>query len=162
MRFGSTAFALILLVLVPSFRPAGAATATASFGVSVTVVDTCLIFPSSMGIGSYTRRPASAASAVSVNCLRSTPYVLGIRSSQATIPTLAPERVSSAGLEFAGGTFDLSFERIGSCGRIADTDLPSNFGGNSAMELSRIAQIPAEEYAMASADADSVTVTVTY
>jgi len=160
MRSAQTIVALSFLVLATAFRPAVAATASVSFGVSVTVQDACLASASSIGSASLTSAPISAASAVSVNCARSTPYILGLSSELTPGLTVAPQRVATPAWELLGSTLTAGNERIGSCGRTADTETLADEG--SAPSFSLLAQIPAEQYAATGAYADSVTISVTY
>ena len=166
MRSVLSIFVSSFLAVVPALMPAGAATASASFSVSVTVVDTCLIAPSqisptSISVGGYFETSFNASSAVSVNCLHSTPYTLALRSELAQNPTTASLRVVGAGWEMVGSTLGPGRERTGNCNHISDTEM-MNAPGDFVSALSPIAQIPAGQFAAAGAYEDSVTVTVTY
>jgi spore coat protein U-like protein len=74
MKYASLAFALGFLALGLASRPALAATSTASFSVTVTVVSSCQVSAPATASGTYTGTRANAATPVSVACTNHTPY----------------------------------------------------------------------------------------
>ena len=82
MKYVLFAFALGFLASGLASRPVLAATHTASFGVTVTVADTCLTAAMPPASGIYPASAANPASAVSVHCVIGTPYTVIFRAAQ--------------------------------------------------------------------------------
>lgn len=91
MKRLSVAFALVLLGAGTASKPAPAATSTASFTVSATVVSMCQASPPSAAAhGTFAASMTNAASAVAVTCTLPTPYSVVARAaviSEAGAPT---------------------------------------------------------------------------
>jgi spore coat protein U-like protein len=87
MKHASIVSGLVLMMLGLAFRPALAATSTASFNVTATVVDTCSIGSTSATFGAYVAAMADPTSAVSVQCILKTPYNVSLRAGQAAAIT---------------------------------------------------------------------------
>ena len=94
-RLFLNAFACFTLVL--ACIPAAATTASASFGVSVTVQATCTVsvFPSHFG--AYSGAIQNAASSVSINCSNSIPYNVGSNAGLAPGVTVSTRQMISPG-----------------------------------------------------------------
>jgi spore coat protein U-like protein len=91
MRFGTYAFALSLSVSGLVVNQAYAATASASFSVTATVVDRCNVSANSVTPDSYTTLRNDARSAVSVACDLSSPYTVELTAGTgAAVTTVVP------------------------------------------------------------------------
>ena len=80
MRISPKLLAFIFGFLVSglTLRPALAATATATFTVSATVVSGCQATPNTQAFSSYAAATTNATSTISVTCTQSTPYVVSL------------------------------------------------------------------------------------
>jgi spore coat protein U-like protein len=102
MKIASTVVALA--VLASCLVSACAATATSSFAVTVTVVNSCRASASAMTFGSYADAVANATSSVSVTCSSATPYNVGLSArlaNGATVPAQVTTGSSPAVLGYA-------------------------------------------------------------
>jgi spore coat protein U-like protein len=102
MKYFTLAFALGFLASALASRPVLAATQTASFSVTVTVVSSCQISAPAIAPGSYTAARANPTSPVSVNCTMPTPYNVSYRTDPAPSVTVTTRK--SASPETAPGT----------------------------------------------------------
>jgi spore coat protein U-like protein len=85
MKHWPVTFALALLGAGLASKPAKAATATASFAVSATVVSSCQASPpSATTYGSFAATLANAASPLAVTCTLPTPYSVVARAAVAS------------------------------------------------------------------------------
>jgi spore coat protein U-like protein len=105
MRLNPTlsVMALGVLALGLALRPALAATATASFTVSATVVSGCQATPNTQSFKSYTAATANATSTISVTCDRPTPYVVSLDSTVAPSESATIGKVTGSGSALPGG-----------------------------------------------------------
>lgn len=74
MKYLTLTFALGFLASAQASRPALAATITASFSVTATVISSCQVAAPVTASGTYTATRANITSSVSVTCTNSTPY----------------------------------------------------------------------------------------
>ena len=156
MKSASFAVALGLLLSGLGLRPAFAATATASFGVTATVQSACQASAPSTAFGSYATPERSA---VSVSCTIPTPY--NVSSSAEVTTGSIPEMTSSAKtlLHYSllpKFSHTVNRGQMASTGTLARTD-------NGSVRSSAIVGRSAQAWRVVSgAFADAITVTVTY
>jgi len=102
MKRLSVAFALVLLGAGTASKPAPAATSTASFTVSATVVSSCQASPPSAAAhGTFSASMTNAASAVAVTCTLPTPYSVVARAVVASEAGAPTRRTTAAGSGFS-------------------------------------------------------------
>jgi spore coat protein U-like protein len=97
MKCSSVAFVLGLLGAVLASKPAPAATATASFAVSATVVSSCQASPPSAAAYGAASTVTNAASAVAVTCTLPTPYSVVARAAVASEASAATRKTIATG-----------------------------------------------------------------
>lgn len=139
-----------------------AATATSSFGVSVTVQATCLVTASSMNFGGYTGTALTATSALSVNCTNSTPYNVVLSAGLAPGATVNHRMMVGPGSALLSYALSSNSHGIVNWGRTAGSDTLAVTGNGTLQTLSVYGQIPAGQFTTTGAYSDTITVTVTY
>jgi len=137
MKFPVLAFALCILASGLASRPVLAATRTASFSVTATVVSSCQVSAPATASGTYTATRPSPTSPVSVTCTRPTPY--NVSYSDGPPPSVTKTTQKTAGSEAFHGT-----------------------GSRSSRADTASGQSKGEKHDAPGADVDVVTVTVAY
>ena len=138
------------------------ATATASFGVSVTVQATCLVSASSMNFGAYTGTALNATSAISVNCTNSTPYNVGLSAGLAPGATVNNRRMVGPGSALLSYALSSSSQGIVNWGKTVGADTVAGTGNGTPQALSVHGLISAGQFITTGAYSDTITVTVSY
>lgn len=133
MKLPSFVFALVFLALGPTSRPAAAATASTSFGVTATVEDNCLASLSAVKLGNYFSAIANATAAVSVNCTHSTSYNVRLSAAPAPDAIVAIRKTTGSGSALVG--YALSGNSQGSINRAAATVDGTGIGSARALSL---------------------------
>lgn len=140
-----------------------AATATTTFQVTATVVDSCLVSATDLNFGAY--NPAAGAlvgtSTITATCTAQTPYEIGLSAGNGTPATTTRAMTGGAGAQ-------LDYELYSDVTRTAIWGAPGGAtvaqsaltGG--ALNYTVYGRIPASQYVPAANYADTVTVTVTY
>lgn len=153
MRFASLSIALGILAFGYISSPAVAATSSASFGVTVTVLSSCA---ASTPVAAFGNSATAAASPVSINCTNPTPYNVSLSADLAapsvTIPanSLPGYRLSPA------ATQGSEHNRFAGSSSLARTS-------HGALDAATLLRENVRTQAIASgAFADAVTVTVVY
>jgi len=137
MKYITLAFALGLLASALASTPALAATATASFSVSATVLSSCQVSAPATAYGVFTAARATAASPASVICTSPTPYNASLSAELTPSVTVTTRKTAGAGT------------------------LPRTGNGPSQQRNSN-GRTAWSQYVAPGAFADSVTVTITY
>jgi spore coat protein U-like protein len=162
MKSPLSVFALGFLALGLAPRPVVAATASASFGVSATVLATCLVSAAPMRFGTYTGVAVSGTSSVSVTCTNPTPYNVGLSSRLAPGAAVVTPKM----IGFVSGLlgFGLASNSQGTVnqGQTVGADTLAGTGNDSAQTLSVEGQVSAGQYVASSGYGDTITVAVTY
>jgi len=107
-------------------------------------------------------RPVSAASAVSVSCLRSTPYILSLGPEPAAEPTESTKEIGRMGWGLAGGLLGPVAGKIESCRRFPYTQPMSESIGRLAPSLPPVVPAPMTGNGLIGTYPDALVVTVTY
>ncbi len=155
------ALAFLAIALIPA--DAIAATASATFNVSVTVQSACSASATSMRFGTYNGTATSATSSISVRCTNSTPYNVGLSEGLAPGATVANRMMTGPGLSLLGYSLRSSTGGTVNWGHTVGVDTVSGTGSGSVQTLSVLGQIPAGQYGVQNGPyADTITVTVTY
>ena len=101
MRSVSVVLALGVLAAVLAPTPACAATATASFSVSATVVSSCQATPPvSVARGTSALTLANAASSVAITCMLPTPYTVTARTVTVSAAATENHKAAATGNDF--------------------------------------------------------------
>lgn len=162
MKSTAAVFALVLLASVLALRPAGAATASALFGVSATVQVSCQAAAPAMAVRSNTGAAANATSPVSVTCSKSAPYNVSLNAGMASSATAAIREMTGSGPALLGFVLGSNPRGIVNGGQAVGTDTVAGPGNRSARVLAEHYLIAAGQYAETGAYADAIIVTVTY
>ncbi len=164
--------ALGLLVLAAMaalpLRPATAATATASFQVTATVLKACLVStPATLAFGPYTASAAATSTtSFNVTCTVGTPYSVGLNAGNGTgasvtnrlmtSPTAtAGNNLLSYGL-FKDGTHATNWDNSASGTGLSGNGLAQPYTVHGLVAAGQYAAAPAADYA------DTILLTVTY
>jgi spore coat protein U-like protein len=153
MKYARLAFALGLLTSVLAPGSALAATASASFAVTVTVQASCQASVPSATFGTYAVAGANATSALSVSCTLPTPYSV---SRSAGLAASATGRTTGSAPSLLGDVQSTNFARFNSWGRTAGA------GGGFSQPYAVSGLTAGARFVAPGAYADSITLTVSY
>ena len=156
MRFASFAVALGILLSGLALRPAFAATATASFGVSATVQSACQASTPATAFGSYVTPERSN---VSVSCTILTPYNV---SSSAEVTTGSISEIASSSKTLLHYTLLPGSSHLVNRGQAVNTGTLASSGKGPAQAHAIFGQTAQAWHVSSGAFADAITVTVTY
>jgi len=159
MKYALFALALGFLASGLAPRPALAATASASFAVTVTVQAACQVSAPATAFGTYATAGARATSAVSVACTIPTPYNVSRSAGLAASDT---QRVAAFAPAPTGDAPLTNSARFIYWGRMAGTN-PVAGRGNGASQPYTVSGLTAgTRFVAPGAFADTITVTVSY
>ncbi|SDP83494.1 Spore coat protein U (SCPU) domain-containing protein [Rhodoferax sp. OV413] len=151
-----------LVLMVFSHRHVQAASATANFNVTATVLTSCTVSATDLVFGTYDGGSASdttTTSTISVNCSLLTPYTISLNSG--TYASGAVRRMGS-------GTSRLTYEiyrdagMTGIFGTVAAVLGVSGIGAGVAVPATIYGKIPKNQNVTPGSYADQITVTVDY
>lgn len=162
MKSALSVFALGFLAFGLASRPAVAATASASFGVSATVQATCLVSASAVTSGIYPGAVLNATSSVSVTCTHPTPYNAGFSAGLASGAAVVTQKMSGSGSGLLGNPLASNSQGTVNWGQTVGADTAAGTGNDSPQTLSLQGQVSAGQQVASSAYADTITVAVTY
>jgi spore coat protein U-like protein len=162
MKSALSTFPPSFLAIALASVPVDAATASASFSVSVTIQATCAVSASSMRFGSYDGTAVSATSTVSVKCTHSTPYNVGLSAGLAPGAAVTDRKMIGPRSALLGYSLRSDADGIVNWGQTVGVDTVAGTGNGSDQMFSVLGQIPAGQYVVSGAYADTITVTVTY
>src|ERR1700730_10361774 len=155
------AIALCFLVLGLATKPAVAATATTTFGVTATVQATCLVAATSMAFGTYTGAVATSTSAVSVTCTNTTPYNVGLSAGLATGATVTTRQMTGPASALLGYAMFSNAAHTVNWGQTIGTDTVTGTGNGAAQAITVYGQATAGQFVGAGSYTDALTATVT-
>jgi spore coat protein U-like protein len=156
------AVALCFLVLGLATRPAVAATATTTFGVTATVQSTCLVSATALAFGTYTGALATSTSTVSVTCTNTTPYNVGLSAGLATGATVTTRQMTGPASALLNYAMFSNSTRTTNWGQTVGTDTVTGTGNGAAQALTVYGQVTAGQFVAPGAYTDTITATVTY
>ena len=163
MKYVTWAFALGFLASALASRPALAATATASFSVTATVVSNCQISVPATASVSYTTMRANAASLASVNCTSPTPYNVSLSTELAPGVTVTTRTTAGSASDSPGSALLQDSAHTGNWGRKIGAGTVHGTARGSSHPYASYGQTAGGTQSVASgAFADSVTVTIIY
>jgi spore coat protein U-like protein len=148
-------------------RPALAATATASFTVSATVVAGCQATPATPEFKSYAAATANATSTISVTCTQPMPYVVSLGAAtvpeeSATTESATTAKVTGIGSASPAGAQPSLPQRAINRGRTTGAGTVAAAGSGSPQWRAAIEQAAAAEHLPPGVYPDSVMVSITY
>ncbi|MGA3081139.1 MAG: spore coat U domain-containing protein [Terracidiphilus sp.] len=136
--------------------------ATASFGVSATVLKDCIVSATALAFGNYTGAVNSATSTVTVTCTNTTTYTVGLSAGLATGATVTTRQMQNGAALLNYGLFtNATWTTYWGNSNIAPTWV-SGTGNGAAQALTVYGQIPAGQYVTPGSYTDTITATVTY
>jgi spore coat protein U-like protein len=135
--------------------------ATTSFTVRVTIVNTCTIGASALSFGNYSGATVNAQSTITVNCTRRALYFVGLNAGASTGATVTTRKMVSGTNTLSYALFSNS-ARTTNWGNTVGTDTVAGTGAGSAQSLTVYGQIPAGQYSKPGSYLDTVTATITY
>jgi spore coat protein U-like protein len=156
------AFAMCFLVLGLATKPAFAATATTTFGVTATVQSTCLVSATALAFGTYTGALATSTSTVSVTCTNTTPYNVGLSAGLATGATVTTRQMTGPASALLNYAMFSNSTRTTNWGQTTGTDTVTGTGNGAAQALTVYGQVTAGQFVAPGAYTDTITATVTY
>ena len=160
MKSALTVLVLGFLTFSVALKSALAATASGSFGVSVSVPATCVASASSVGFGTYNGGVVNATSNVSLNCTDATPYAVSLDAGRASVAAL--QKLPALGLALHGYVHGTkSGETVNPVPGVG-TNTVAGMGNGVPQVITVRGQIPAEHSIAAGDYPDSITVTITY
>jgi spore coat protein U-like protein len=155
-------FALCFLVLGLVAKPAAAATATTTFGVTATVQSNCLVSATALAFGTYTGALATSTSTVSVTCTNTTPYNVGLSAGLATGATVTTRQMTGPASALLTYAMFSNSTRTTNWGQTIGTDTVTGTGNGAAQALTVYGQVTAGQFVAPGAYTDTITATVTY
>jgi spore coat protein U-like protein len=162
MKFASLIFALCFLASTLASRPALAATATASFSVTATVVSSCQASTPATAFGANTAARVNAASPASVTCTSPTPYNVSLSAELAPSVTVTTRRTAGPASDSPGSALLPDSAHTGNWGRTASAGTVAGTARGPSQPRDGYGRTAWSQYVAPGAFADSVTVTVTY
>lgn len=140
-----------------ALRPALAATATASFSVSATVVSGCQATPTTQTFKSYAAASTNATSSIAVTCTLPTPYVVSLGTEVVPDYDAAIAKAIGPGSALRGSAQPSQPQHIAKTTGTPTAAASSSSQSRTAPEQAAAAQIPAS-----GTNPDSVMVSITY
>lgn len=162
MKFASLIFALCFLASALASRPALAATATASFSVTATVLASCQVSAPASAYGANTAARVNAASPASVTCTSPTPYNVSLSAELAPSVTVTTRKTAGSATDSPGSALLPNSAHTASLGRVAGTGSVAGTARGSSLPYAGNGRTAWPQNIAPGAFADSVTVTITY
>jgi spore coat protein U-like protein len=162
MKSPLSAFALGFLAFGLAPRPAVAATATASFSVTATVLASCAVSAAPMRFGTYTVAAVGAKSSVSVTCTNPTPYNVGLSSGLAPGATVVTRKMTGSASGSLGYALALNSPGTVNWGQTVGAVTVAGAGNDSAQTLSVQGQVSTGKHVASSGYGDTIIVAITY
>jgi spore coat protein U-like protein len=156
------AAAALAVALVSAPNSAFASTATATFGVSATVTNTCTISGAALSFGAYSGAVDQAQTTLTVKCTNNGDYSVALNQGATTGGTVNTRLM-------ANGTYTLGYSLYTSNAYSTiwgdgsgSTQTVSGVGTGANQTLTVYGQIPANESAISGTYSDTITATITY
>jgi len=142
-----------------------ASNATATMGISATVLSACVVTSNSLAFGNYnptSASPTDATSTFDVLCTAGTSYSVGLNAGTKAGATVTTRQMSSGGNVLSYSLYSDS-SRTTNWGNTPGTDTPSpTTAGVLPSTFTVYGRIPAQQNVQAGSYADTVTITVSY
>jgi spore coat protein U-like protein len=161
--------ALMLILGVVLAGSADAATTTATFAVTETVLATCSMSTTALAFGAYTPGGGAIAnnSSISVKCSKNTPYTISLNKGTTTGGTVAQRLMASGANTLQYNLFTSAAVNVvfGDGSGTSQTEAATGAGVATANTVTVFGQLPdnaANQAAIPGNYTDTITVTVTY
>jgi spore coat protein U-like protein len=159
------AFGILAAFLVCAVSPAWAASVSAQFNVTATVLKNCAVSASDLAFGNYTAgsgSPVTATTTVSVTCTAALPYTVALDGGQTTSDVSARAMTDGAAHNLSYGLYTTNgYGTVWGDGS-AGTSTVAGTGNGAAQAVTVYGRIPASQFVAAGSYTDRVTVTVNY
>lgn len=163
-----SALAAAVLVATPSFRPATAATATATFTVSLTIQANCTISANALSFGTNGVLAAAVnqQTTLSVTCSNTTAYNVGLDAGSVSGSTVSSRLL--AGTTTGNTSTTVGFQLYQDSGHstvwgnTVGTDTVSGTGNGAAQTLNVYGQVPSQTTPKPDTYQSTVTATITF
>jgi spore coat protein U-like protein len=142
-----------------------AATTTAQFTVSATVLKTCRISATDLAFGDYDPEATAAkdaSSTITVRCTKNTTYNVGLNAGNGSGATVTDRKMTGPN----GATLNYGLyrdaARTTNWGNTAGTDTEPGTGTGATQTFTVYGRIPADQWVEAGSYTDTITATITY
>ena len=162
MKCASFVFALGFLALGLGSKPVFAATRSASFAVTVTVLSSCQASTPATAFGIYSAAGGNAASPVSVTCTSPTPYNVSLSAELASSTTTTTRKTAGSALDSLRSALLPNSAHTVNWGRMTGMGTVAGTGSGPSQPRAGYGRTAWPQNVAPGAYADSVTVTVTY
>ena len=137
-------------------------TATTTFTVTATVQPNCVISANALNFGTYSGALINTSSALSVTCTDTTVFNIGLNAGTATGATVTTRKMTGPSSAKLNYSLFRDSGRTLNWGNTVGSDTLSSTGTGVAQPFSVYGQIPAGQYVVPGAYADTIIATVTY
>ncbi len=163
MRKPSSVFArlAVLSSLLLASSAIAATTTTATFQVTANVQATCQLSATNLNFGTYTGTLTANTSTITVSCSNNQSYNVGLDAGTGG-GAVTTRKMAGPGGAVLGYALYRDANHTSNWGNTVGTDTVQGTGAGSAQTITVYGQMPAAEYVMAGAYADTVTATITY
>ncbi len=161
MRLTLPVIALGILASGLAVKPVDAAISSASLSVTATVQASCLVSTTDTVFTTYAAA-ANTASAVSVDCDNSTPYMVTLNAAMAPVAATIGRQMTCSGFAMLGHGLSSNSRGAANMRQGMSTDSAPGFGSDFNSLLAIHDQIPAAQCVAPSAYPDAMIVVVTY
>jgi spore coat protein U-like protein len=156
---------ILAAFLTCAAAPAWAASVSAQFNVTATVLKNCAVSASDLAFGDYTAgsgSPVTASTTVSVTCTAALAYTVALDGGQTTSDVTARAMTDGAAHNLSYGLYTTNgYGTVWGDGS-GGTSTVAGTGSGAAQALTVYGRIPASQFVAAGSYADRVTVTVNY
>jgi spore coat protein U-like protein len=140
--------------------PAAAATTTATFSVTATVLASCTVAATPLPFGSYTGAVLNVTSTVTATCTTTTPYTVGLNAGTSG-GTVTTRQMTGALATLLPYSLSVDSAHTVNWGNTAGSFV-AGVGTGAAQPLTVYGQIAASVFATPGAYTDTITATLTY
>jgi spore coat protein U-like protein len=159
------AFGILTAFLLCAVSPAWAASISAQFNVTATVLKNCAVSASDLAFGDYNASsgsPVTASTTLSVTCTAALAYTVALDGGQTTSAVSARAMTDGASHNLSYGLYTTSgYGTVWGDGS-AGTSTVAGTGSGAAQPITVYGRIPASQFVAAGSYTDRVTVTVNY
>lgn len=156
---------ILAAFLVCAASPVWAASVSAQFNVTATVLKNCAVSASDLAFGNYTAgsgSPVTATTTVSVTCTQALAYTVALDGGQTSSDVTARAMTDGATHNLTYGLYTTNaYSTVWGDGS-AGTATVAGTGNGAAQALTVYGRIPASQFVAAGSYTDRVTVTVNY
>jgi spore coat protein U-like protein len=149
------------LACVPTALGLAQSTSTATFQVTATITNTCVISASNLAFGPYTGKQVDATTTIIVTCSATTPWNLGLNAGTATGATVSTRKMTS-GASTLNYSLYRNAARTLNWGNTVGTDTLAGTATGLQQPQTVYGRIPASQAPAPGTYADTITATITF